>query len=447
MTHLMPAILADGFADGDENSVLALLVLALGQLAIEGVFERSISMVNGTPSGFRGGTLERPPGMEIFNEARRRLGFVATQNTLENVQIMLLQATYYEATARHLDFWRSTVMASMACQVLIKCQNIEWQTPHGDLIKRAYWTCVLSEDLYHLDLDLPQSGIQSLEDTVPLPYFHEGQDSMAPGFTGNDERSHFQYHFLAMIALRRLISRIHEVIHEGQYDAASLAVQINNMTASSNQAESADDYGGPPVTVIREMSRQLESWRSLLPRPLQWQDHDKLDFPNNDTTGRRPNETLFAPDQGPVPIGHKFNLDLVTAQLRTRFYYARFVMYRPFVYKALHFPELMTEDDCNCCALAIKSTLLWPIAMAPPKNKKRLVPHLFAWTQNFLGILLILRMTMENECLKQICEEHVDQEEIKRTVSLMLEWVRDVRQLDGIAEWSWKILAPLYSVA
>lgn len=218
MAQTMPAILQGGFGDGDENSVLALLVLALGQLSVEGVFERSIAVVNGTPSGFRGGTLERPPGIEIFNEARRRLGFVATQNTLENVQIMLLQATYYEATARHLDYWRSTVTASMACQVLIKCQTIDWQTPHGDLIKRAYWTCVLSEDLYHLDLDLPQSGIQQLEDTVPLPYFHEGQDSLSPGFSGNDERSHFQYHFLAMIALRRLISRIHEVIHEGELE-------------------------------------------------------------------------------------------------------------------------------------------------------------------------------------------------------------------------------------
>lgn len=210
MTQTMTAILQDGFGDGDENSVLALLVLALGQLAFEGVFRDPVSMVNGTSSGFRGGTIDKPPGIEIFNEARRRLGFVVTQNSLENVQIMLLQATYYESTARHLDFWRSTVNASMACQVLIRCQSIDWQSHYGDLVKRAYWTCVLSEDLYHLDLDLPQSGIQQLEDSVPLPYFHEGQDR----FQTDEERSHFQYHFLAMIALRRLISRIHEVIHE-----------------------------------------------------------------------------------------------------------------------------------------------------------------------------------------------------------------------------------------
>ncbi|PIA95088.1 hypothetical protein CB0940_08360 [Cercospora beticola] len=439
MSGIINPILQRGFADGESSSVLALLVLALGQVASEGVFERPISMVNGTPSGFRGGTAERPPGLETFNEARRRLGFVATQMSLENVQILLLQGTYYEATAKHLDFWRSTVTASMACQVLLKCETIDWQSHHGDLVKRAYWTCVLSEDLYHLDLDLPQSGIQTFEDVVPLPYFTEGQEMHTPGFpvhtsgasTYEDrDRSHFQYHFLAMIALRRLISRIHEVIHE----------------SSSTQSESSDDYGGPPVTVIREMARQLESWRSLLPRPLQWQDTEQLDFPNIDITGRRPNEPLFSPDQGPVPIGHKYNLDLVTAQLRTRFYYARFMMYRPFVYKALHFPELMTEEDANYCGLAIRASLLWPMAMAPPKNKKRLVPHLFAWTQNFMGILLILRMTTENECLRRICDEHVNRDEITSTVSCMLEWVRDVRQVDGIAEWSWRILEPLYAV-
>lgn len=62
-----------------------------------------------------------------------------------------------------------------------------------------------------------------------------------------------------------------------------------------------------------------------------------------------------------------------------------------------------------------------------------------------MGILLILRMTTENECLQRICESQVSHEDIQRTASLMLDWVRDVRQLDGIADWSWRILEPLYS--
>ncbi|KAH9845066.1 GAL4-like Zn(II)2Cys6 (or C6 zinc) binuclear cluster DNA-binding domain [Teratosphaeria destructans] len=457
MNDVVARLLREGYGDGDPGSVLALLVYALGQVAIEGVFDRPVSMVQGQPSGFRGGTLDRPPGLALFNEARRRLGFVVTQCSLENVQIMLLQATYYEACARHLDFWRATVAASMACQVLIRCQPTEWSSPEGDLIKRAYWTCVLSEDLYHVDLDLPQSGILRLEDEVPLPYFHSESSP-----TTVEEGSHYQEHFLAMIALRRLISRTHTVIHECERAASNAEPLWRTAGRNGSQAHTpltaaspgrtettTNDYGGPPVAVIREMVRQLDSWRALLPRPLQWSDADRFGFPSRDPLSRQPNEPLFSIDQGPVPIGHRCNLDVVSAQLRTRFYYARFMMYRPFIYKALHFPELMTPDDCNCCALAIKSACMWPLAMAPPKNKKRLVPHLFAWTQNFMGILLILRMTTVNDCLRSVIDERgvVGRSEIERTIALMMDWVRDVKQVDGIAEWGWKILDPLFSVS
>lgn len=194
------------------------------------------------------------------------------------------------------------------------------------------------------------------------------------------------------------------------------------------------------------MARQLESWRAVLPRPLQFTDNDKFEYPaNNDPLSRRPNEPLFAPDMGPVPFPHTYNLDILTGQLRTRFYYARYMIYRPFIYKALHFPEHMTTEDTKNCALAIESACLWPMAFAPPKDKKRLVPHLFAWTQNFLGILLILRMTVENEFLRNVCENHVNNQDIERTALLLLEWIQDAQQMDGIAEWSWKLLEPLYS--
>lgn len=214
MNNVVAPLVREGYADGDPNTVLALMVFALGKVAVEGVFGQPISLQANSPSGFRGGTMDKPPALEIFNEARRRMGFVMTLCSLENVQILLLQATYYEANARHLDFWRCTVAASMACQVLVRCQSIDWSSHEGDMIKRAYWACILSEDLYHLDLDLPQTGIHTLEDEVPLPYFHEAQETHRGVGRTVDERSHFQYHFLAMIALRRLIARIHGVIHE-----------------------------------------------------------------------------------------------------------------------------------------------------------------------------------------------------------------------------------------
>lgn len=211
MTEVVEPVMRNGFADGDPDACLALLVFALGQVAIDGVYSSPISNYNGSPSGLRGGTAERPPGLDLFNEARRRVGFNVHACTLKNVQILLLQATYYESCARHMDFWRATVAASMSIQVLIRCENIDWSTPRADFIKRAYWVCILSEDMYHLELDLSQTGIHTLEDQVPLPYFHEAQNMSGKA---SDERSHFQYHFLAMIALRRLITRIHGSIHD-----------------------------------------------------------------------------------------------------------------------------------------------------------------------------------------------------------------------------------------
>ena len=178
---------------------------------------------------------------------------------------------------------------------------------------------------------------------------------------------------------------------------------------------------------------------------MQWSDDDRFKSPNTGPESQRPRHALFSFNQSTAPVSHKYNLDIVTAQLRTRFYYARYIMYRPFVYKTLHFEELLTADEANCCALAIKSACLWPIAMSPPRDKKRVVPHLFAWTKNFIEILLILRMITENESLRRVCESRVSQDEVRQTAALLLEWVGDVKQVDGMAEWSWGVLEPLYS--
>ena len=197
--------------------------------------------------------------------------------------------------------------------------------------------------------------------------------------------------------------------------------------------------------MIDELARQLDSWRSLLPAAVQWFDDDKLDFPGRTPMGRLSSDRMFVVDRGSMPVAHHYNLDIVTAQLRTRFYYAKFTIYRPFVYKVLHFPSLVSPKDAEACALAIKAACLWPLSMAPPRDKKRLVPHLFTWTQNSLCILLILLMTAEDPSLKGICKEQVDRKEMEETASLLLAWLRDIKQVDGIADWCWRILSPLYT--
>jgi hypothetical protein len=66
-------------------------------LAIEVSRGKSIEVYKGRLSGVRGGASSRPQGLALFNEARKRIGFVLTEFDLENVQIFSLAALYYES--------------------------------------------------------------------------------------------------------------------------------------------------------------------------------------------------------------------------------------------------------------------------------------------------------------------------------------------------------------
>jgi hypothetical protein len=86
----MARVWFEGF-NGDTDSVIALLVFALGQLAIDDQRGSSGPSVNKRSSAIEGTSLV-PSSLGLFNEARKRLGFVLTKCDLENVQIFSLAA-------------------------------------------------------------------------------------------------------------------------------------------------------------------------------------------------------------------------------------------------------------------------------------------------------------------------------------------------------------------
>jgi hypothetical protein len=59
------------------------------------------------------------------------------------------------------------------------------------------------------------------------------------------------------------------------------------------------------------------------------------------------------------------------------------MIYRPFLWRALHLAEEMTAEDEECCALAVRAACLWPIVMSPVRGKKRLVGQHFTWYVTF----------------------------------------------------------------
>jgi hypothetical protein len=148
---------------------------------------------------------------------------------------------------------------------------------------------------------------------------------------------------------------------------ASLAYLLADLRVASIFQAPGKHIGGSN-SAIRKMVYQLDQWRSLLPKYLQWLDDDVLKFPHEISTSRQLKGLPLVWKRDLITTGHICNFEVVAASLRTRFYYARYLMFRPSIYKALHSPELLNMDDTECCALGWQSACLWSFSMTLSKD-------------------------------------------------------------------------------
>ncbi|KAH8893819.1 hypothetical protein GQ53DRAFT_99644 [Thozetella sp. PMI_491] len=433
-SETMVAVFNDGFSDGPA-STLTFLVFALGEVALASVGGLPVHLYNGRPSGFRGGTRERPPGLALFNEARQRMGFNLTDCSLENVQIFALASIYYETCCHHVEFWRMTVSASLACQALITSNPGELVSPRADLIRRVFWHCSIMETCLHLELGLPLTGLDKMEPLIGLPSFNGpfSQDD----YLGN-EGSHFQEYFASQIVLRRLLVSFH--------------------TTLSNGSPPPSAPGSPPTPgalscgTIGSLNQQLEQWLGMLPAYLRWQQDTPGAFPD---PAPRAHPAAIAPalmfttDLDAPPAAYPFALDVQVALLRSRYYYTKYLIHRPFVYKALHYPDSLTNDECLGVAACLKACLKWPIAMSPTSKHKRLVPCVFFWSANLLGILVLLHLSRGVPVLLEIrstlCGDRFELD-AGESVGLYIDWLRDLKSIDASSAWCWDVVQSLYQL-
>lgn len=132
---------------------------------------------------------------------------------------------------------------------------------------------------------------------------------------------------------------------------------------------SSEEFRGPSAQSLNQLAAQLSQWRGMLPKELQWAEDDPAGFPSPQSTNTGPyNQTLdpslsprrsseaplFTADFSSEPVHYPYLYDVQVALLRTRYYYAKYMVYRPFVYKALHFPEQMTQDDAQGVAECLR---------------------------------------------------------------------------------------------
>ena len=87
----LPMALDSNFEGEDSGTILALLVLALGAVAIEGFISKPLT-VDGRVTGLLSADPTRPPGLVFAIEASRKIGMILTQATLETTQCFALLA-------------------------------------------------------------------------------------------------------------------------------------------------------------------------------------------------------------------------------------------------------------------------------------------------------------------------------------------------------------------
>ncbi|KAF9870048.1 hypothetical protein CkaCkLH20_12528 [Colletotrichum karsti] len=400
------------------DATLVLLVLALADMGEAtctdpGLVQQHIQQHGG------------PPGLSYFNEARRRMGFFVADCTLETVQLLILA---------------------------------------GGL---------------NLELEQPLTGLTSLrENEWGL------NESMFSDNLNEDGSELYEQHFYSHINLRYHAREIHRSLtamnNIGVVSAQGYFTQKERDLLSSNLSKE-----------VEARARHLNDWRDRLNDEMQWvemrwnESNKKTEapvslFPN---TSEALYETqypihddqirqVYFPDvaqpmepqleqlqqlqqlqQMPLEAFGPAGVDVIlNALLKSRYYYLRCLLYRPYIYRILH-SDRMYQSDMAGAKEYLRACVLWPIIMPPVCNSKAMIPSLYLWTHNILGVLVILYLSETNPRLMRVRDEmtpsnkpNVFAPRAQETVRLCIEWIRSLQTTDKSAEWCWLVVKRLYRI-
>ncbi|KAF7453281.1 C6 zinc finger domain containing protein [Pyrenophora tritici-repentis] len=338
----------------DLESALVLNVLALGCLAVKAHEEGDFALTSRQCSTRRGFIqpewyaliTDDPPGLNFFNEARKRLGFLMCQNDLQAGQFYMLSTLYYAQILRPLDSWTTVNRAALCCaSILARTDTVDYETWEGDMLSRLFWCTLMYETVITQELDLlPHSGLLEYEPDIPLPKFAQcpRPKTSISGLLTDENDSLFNFHFLAQAAHRILLTRVKQSVY--------------------TFAEK-DSY--PSASLTAEMHHQLEQWRANLPPSLQFSDQD---------------DASDSPSPAHV---------IAKAMLRSRYLVAKLHIGRPFLYKALHAPAYTNEAEYDEVRKGLRGGMYWPTTMGLCTQMLSALPIKFGWCCQCFGQVLL----------------------------------------------------------
>jgi hypothetical protein len=193
-----------------------------------------------------------------------------------------------------------------------------------------------------------------------------------------NQASHFEAHYASQVALRRVCADLHNDIYNCRSSVARTSYGLSQthmfIAITRSDTPSSSESSGPTAGSLKQLASRLAQWRGMLPLELQWSEEDLAGYPSPQQTTSpgfskvldpqlslqhvQMGPPLFSSDLDSEPVHYPYLYDLQVALLRTRYYYAKYIVHRPFVYKALHFPERMTQEDAEGAAECLKVCFL-----------------------------------------------------------------------------------------
>ncbi|KAK9239410.1 hypothetical protein V1525DRAFT_35698 [Lipomyces kononenkoae] len=299
------------------DSVISLLVLSLG--AIAAIHTRSKDWMQAESQ-----VDQENFALSLFNLALQVFE-QAEAVDWASVQCCLLIGTFYASKLITYESWKAIHRACSTILILLPLQDV--LDAHQC---QLYWVTYLHESQILAEFDFPPSGLGTYANTVPLP--------LVPDSSQDSDRE-YQFFFLAHIAMRRLLNRIHFHIFSRK--------QENNVPAHANStpALECEKLLYTTQSVISELDRQLEEWRECLPSTLQFPSYSMSQLPDE-----------------MEPRQFRDTRERLKGNLMARYFAAKFIIHRSFVYRALHRgptsplseeEKLGAQISTNCAILAV----------------------------------------------------------------------------------------------
>ncbi|OJJ59978.1 hypothetical protein ASPSYDRAFT_915353 [Aspergillus sydowii CBS 593.65] len=378
------AALESGFGYTMESCIV-LNIMALGCLAVHAHQEGNYPLP-GTrgnqfePPEWMAVVHEEPPGLRFFNEARRRMGFLMCENDIQSCQFYLLSSVYYSQILRPMDSWAMIHRAATGCLSILTNHDVNFDEWEGDMKSRVYWNCLMNETILVQELHLPPSGLSRFEEVVPIPKFigFETLGFLPSRFSSSAEDiddSFFQYHFLAQVAHRIILTRIRHSLYFH-----------------------SDSGNFPQPAVNVELHHQLGQWRENLPPGLKFPDPTTVSTTTTPQTAATPPNPISPHPLSSATTTTNTNTNtrplspavaVSEAMLRGRFMIAKFHIGRPYLYKALRIPSLLTDDELEQVRSGLQNAMDWPIILGIFRDMKSCIPIKFAFCSQFFGQVLL----------------------------------------------------------